>query len=288
MCTNPPDFGRQAAFYQKEPFLRRIKSLALEKPQLDQLLLTGGEPTVHPDFLAILSEIRNLLPRAQIKILTNGRAFFYELFAQKVLQTDNLSLTFSFCGHNARRHDAVTRSPGSFAQALVGLKNVLRHKNQTHHTEIRVVLTKLLLKENKKVSAFLAKNFSAVDALVFLFPEIEGICEQNTKTIVPTYTQTQKSDFFQNFAKLTTKFRDRRLYHFPLCVVPPKLWPNVWRTMDRDDTIFIPKCAHCRYQKSCLGIPVGYKRFFGDKEFKPILRKQGVRETKNLFRPIER
>lgn len=286
MCTNPPDFGNEKFFYQKDQFLSRVKDFSINNPNAEQFLLTGGEPTIHPDFLAILQETRKLLPNTQIKILTNGRTFFYEDFARQVLQIKNLSLAFSFCGHDAKLHDAVTRSPGSFQQAEAGLKNILKNKDKSHHIEIRIVLTKLLLKQNKSVFEFLGKNFTDIDTLVFLFPEIEGTCEQNYKTIVPTYDDALKSDFFANFEKAQKTFPDIRLYHFPLCVVPPGLWPNVWRTMDKNDTTFVQQCARCLYQKSCLGVPVGYKKFFGDKEFGPILRKQKVKKTKNEFNPL--
>lgn len=289
MCTNPADFSQESHRYLKDDFLQRLKALAFKNPGLESILFTGGEPTIHPDFLEILRQTRKILPRTQIKILTNGRTFFYEKFAKEILQTKNLSLAFSFCGASAQAHDAVTRSIGSFAQAKKGLQNALKHRHPaTHHLEIRTVLTKFLLKENKTVWEFLKKEFREVETIVFLFPEIEGLCEQNLKVIVPTYSEVKRADFFENFLRFVPALKDPRLYHFPLCAVPPSLWPFVWRTMDAKDTTFVKKCDKCLYQKSCLGIPVGYKRFFGVKEFKPILKKQPVKETGNEFHPIER
>ncbi len=286
MCTNPPDFYRQADLYEKDKILGRIRVASQKEKQPESLLLTGGEPTIHPNFLEILAETRKLLPETQIKILTNGRTFFYENFAREVLATPNLSLTFSFCGPRAEVHDAVVRSKGSFEQAAAGLKNVLRRRLSSHHVEIRIVLTRILLRENKEMFEWLEGNFAEVDTIVFLFPEIEGICEENLEIIVPTYEQVLQSDFFKNFQAQRKNFKDLRLYHFPLCVVPANLWGSVWRTMDAADVGLVKKCQKCLYSRLCLGIPVGYEKFFGTEEFAPLLTKKKIKTTNDKFHPI--
>ena len=286
MCTNPPGFYRQGDLYAKKKFLEKVKSASLKKRQPGVLLLTGGEPTIHPDFLEILTETRALLPKTQIKILTNGRTFFYENFARKILAMPNLSLVFSLCGPRAEIHDAVVRSKGAFDQAIAGLKNVLRYRSSDHHVEIRIVLTKILLRENKEMFAWLENNFTEADTIVFLFPEIEGMCQDNLKTIVPTYQEILQSDFFKNFQARQKTFKDLRLYHFPLCVVPATLWGHVWRTMDATDIKLGQKCQKCLYADLCLGIPVGYEKNFGDREFGPVLKKKKVKITNDKFQPI--
>ena len=45
--------------------------------------LTGGEPTLHPDFFQLLAYFRRRLPRAPITLLSNGRRFSDRKFAER-------------------------------------------------------------------------------------------------------------------------------------------------------------------------------------------------------------
>ena len=48
----------------------------------DYFNLTGGEPTIHPEFHQVLAHIRSEFPRTLLRLLTNGRMFSYEDFAR--------------------------------------------------------------------------------------------------------------------------------------------------------------------------------------------------------------
>ena len=89
-----------------------------------RLILSGGEPTIHPDFLAFVGLGRKAGYR-WIQTVTNGRMFSYARFAAGALAAGLDEATFSMHGHTPALHDLLTGVPGSFVQALAGLKNLL-------------------------------------------------------------------------------------------------------------------------------------------------------------------
>jgi MoaA/NifB/PqqE/SkfB family radical SAM enzyme len=91
---------------------------------LRRVVLSGGEPTLHPKFLEIVGLARQL-GYTHIQTISNGRRFCYPRFLQAAVRRGLGEVTFSLHGHTAALHDTITRVPGSFAQALAGLRAAL-------------------------------------------------------------------------------------------------------------------------------------------------------------------
>lgn len=87
-------------------------------------VLSGGEPTLHPDFLEIVRLAVNSGYK-NIQVITNGRMFAYRNFLDKAVLAGISEITFSIHGHNAGLCDSQTRVRGSFEQAVTGLINAL-------------------------------------------------------------------------------------------------------------------------------------------------------------------
>lgn len=79
------------------------------------LLITGGEPTLHPDFLQIVEYAKKV--GLVVDIFTNGLKIPDELLF-KLIDLKPNSISFSFYGGTAAVHDAVTCVPGSFEKSL--------------------------------------------------------------------------------------------------------------------------------------------------------------------------
>ena len=91
---------------------------------LRRVVLSGGEPTLHPDYLKTVA-LAKKLGYTHIQSITNGRRFCYPDFLKAAVAAGLAELTFSLHGHNAELHDRLTRVPGSFVQALAGLRAAL-------------------------------------------------------------------------------------------------------------------------------------------------------------------
>lgn len=284
MCSNPSDLRSKKSNknYSFEKIVQRVKCLELKD---DKINLTGGEPTIHPKFFEILNQIRKKFPHTRIEIDTNGRRFFYKEFTQKLLNLQNLNLVISLHGYDAKTHDLITRTPGSFEQTIKGLFNLLKYRNSSHQVELRIIITKITCQNTTKILKFFKDNFSQVDRVVIIFMEMEGQAGENFKIVGLTHSQFQT--FIPKIAKWIPEFKGFRFYHFPLCTIEYSLWKYVWRTLPNYEVTFLPQCETCLYKKYCLGIHKDYLKKIGGKEFKPIKKKYIIKETGNFYRPIK-
>jgi len=89
-----------------------------------RLILSGGEPTIHPNFVDFV-RLGRLAGYRKIQTVTNGRLFKYRPFLEKALDEGLSEITFSIHGPNARIHDALVGTKGAFEEELTGLKNAL-------------------------------------------------------------------------------------------------------------------------------------------------------------------
>lgn len=91
-------------------------------------VLSGGEPTLHPQFVEII-RLAKSLGYQHIQVITNGRMFAYSDFLDSAVKAGINELTFSIHGHKESLHDKQTQVKGSFRQTLTGLMNALKMPN---------------------------------------------------------------------------------------------------------------------------------------------------------------
>jgi len=292
MCTNPSDFQNEDPYknYSLNALKQRIHKINLFNKKGDlidnKIILTGGEPTIHPDFLKLLSFIRKKFPSVIIELDTNGRRFCYPSFTKKVLGLKKINIYTSLHGFDTKTHDAITRTPGSFFQTVKGIKNILEYKNVgLCELELRIIVTNLTYQYIEKILKFIKENFPQVNRIVIIFMEMEGHAKKNFKTVGLSYSQFQS--YIPRIAKWIPKFKELRFYHFPLCVIDHSLWKYTWRTLPDYEVTFLPKCKTCLYEKYCLGIHKDYIEKVGVKEFKPIKKKYIIKETGDFYHPIK-
>jgi pyruvate-formate lyase-activating enzyme len=106
--------------------LSEIKNNLLigRKKKIDQVILSGGEATIHPNFSDVVKMAKKM-GYSHIQVITNGRMFAYPDFLISAVKAGVNEVTFSIHGHDERLHDAQTQIKGSFRQAIDGLKSAL-------------------------------------------------------------------------------------------------------------------------------------------------------------------
>jgi MoaA/NifB/PqqE/SkfB family radical SAM enzyme len=90
----------------------------------DRLILSGGEPTIHPNYIDFI-KLGRMAGYRKIQTVTNGRLFAYGDFLTRCIDAGLNEITFSIHGVNARIHDALVGTKGAFDQEVVGLQNAL-------------------------------------------------------------------------------------------------------------------------------------------------------------------
>ena len=89
-----------------------------------RLILSGGEPTIHPQFVDFL-RLGRKLEYSWLQTVTNGRMFAYRKFANGALGAGLNEATFSMHGHTPELHDYLVGVKGAFGQAMAGMRNLL-------------------------------------------------------------------------------------------------------------------------------------------------------------------
>lgn len=89
-----------------------------------RLILSGGDPTMHPLFPEIIKTAKDIGYK-HVQAISNGRMFASEEFLRKCIQAGLDEVTVSVHGHNSELHDYLTSVPGSFVQTIKGIKNAL-------------------------------------------------------------------------------------------------------------------------------------------------------------------
>jgi len=89
-----------------------------------RLILSGGEPTIHPQFVDFV-RLGRKAGYPKIQTVTNGRMFAYPEFLERCLDAGLSEITFSIHGSNPRIHDALVGTRGAFEQEVQGLRNAM-------------------------------------------------------------------------------------------------------------------------------------------------------------------
>jgi pyruvate-formate lyase-activating enzyme len=288
MCTNPD--GKWAAWdqsyeYDYDSLVKRLEKRKDEILTFDSIYLSGGEPTINPRFSDLLVYLRDNFSSQRVKLLTNGRRFCYQDFAQEILAiNDNFEIDLSIYGADEQVHDAITQAKNSFTQTTAGLANLLKLKRPGQVVGVRTVVTGLSYKQIDKMLMLVNRRFPTVDRVVVIFWEPEAQAVKNISEVGVTYEQARP--YLDKLLPIIKVTPGARLYHLPLCCVSPTLWPYVWRTLGPREVEFLESCSSCRYKHLCLGVHKGYLENVGSDEFIPITADFGVIESGDTYRPI--
>ncbi|OIO02049.1 MAG: hypothetical protein AUJ51_07170 [Elusimicrobia bacterium CG1_02_56_21] len=280
MCTNMESFARQDSSQYRlkcqieklERYLKGQGQVYLKNSGLAGFIsLTGGEPTIHPDFFQLVAYFRRRMPGIPITLLSNGRLFADRKFAGKFarLARPPFSVAIAVHGPSAGVHDPVAGVRGSFSQTVRGLENLFSMAGGVR-VEIRLVLHKKNLAAFPKTLEFLLKKFPDTGSytVTAIHYEIEGMSLENHSSVGLKFSVSSK--VVGAALPLIKKFSDFRLYHFPLCQLRPELRPLARITLPPEDRIYPAACRGCRLRRKCLGLMLEYYKAFGDSELKPV------------------
>lgn len=102
----------------------KVQIVEGRKKGADRLILSGGEPTMHPNFLDFV-KLGKRAGYRKVQTVTNGRMFKYPEFLETAAKNGLDEITFSLHGHTAKLHDALVGTPGAFVEETAGLKAAL-------------------------------------------------------------------------------------------------------------------------------------------------------------------
>ncbi|MCC6523379.1 MAG: radical SAM protein [Polyangiaceae bacterium] len=96
-----------------------------------RVFLSGGEPTIHPDFLKVVAYARRR-GAEHVTCITNGRLFAYPELCDKAVRLGLTEAFVAVLGSDAATHDDLSQVAGSFAQTTEGVRNLVARGVRVH------------------------------------------------------------------------------------------------------------------------------------------------------------
>lgn len=288
-CNNMCDFCAQGSKreYVKPKSFSEIKKSLIEAKKMGAttVVFTGGEPTLHPQIIKIVSEAKKLGYR-RLQLQTNGRTLCDEKFLIELIKAGINEISPAVHGPNPLIHDKLTHSPGSFIQTITGIKNAKKHRI---YTLTNTVITSLNYKYLPDIAKLLV--YLKVDQFQFAFIHIIGRGWENRDWIVPKkseilpylykaldigkkagipcYTEAIPYCFMKGYEECIAErmIPDGPVFDADIFV------ENYGEYRRNEGKVKSERCQECIYYTICEGPWREYPEIYGWDEFKPIKQK---------------
>jgi MoaA/NifB/PqqE/SkfB family radical SAM enzyme len=242
----------------------------------------GGEATIRRDLLDILDEIREL-GYPTVYLQTNGRKMSRMEYARDLVDRGVSLFIVSMHGATSLTQDRISKSLGSFEQAVKGIRNVkeLGAKVRTNSVVCKDNYTEL--PEIAELCMDLGADHVNISAL-----HTAGTALRNFWEVTPRYDEIQP---YVLAAVDRAVARDRvvTLEGFPYCSIPgyeqymidwtenkfkmlyrTYVFDDYERFMDANSRVKDERCGRCVHNDACGGVYKEYAELIGWNEFHPI------------------
>jgi His-Xaa-Ser system radical SAM maturase HxsC len=247
MCSQPP---RER---EDDWLLDNARELVrLLPPATPGIGFTGGEPTIYGErLLELLRLCRNLLPEADVHVLSNGRRFADFGFASAWAGVGNprMMVGIPIYGAESTLHDYVVQAEGAFDDTVRGIVNL---GEAGARTEIRVVVHKQTAPALPAIAEFIARNLPFVEQVALMGLEMIGFARANIKEV-----WIDPVDYRAELAEAVSLLSRRgvrvMIYNHQLCLLDRELWAFAVPSISDWKNEYHPECAKCAVLDRCGG-----------------------------------
>ncbi len=242
----------------------------------------GGEPTIRTDFIEILEKIK-ACGYPEVILQTNGRRLGKKSFAQQTSDLNVVEYVISLHGMDEETNTQITKSKGSFTQAVNGIKNIksLGKKVRTNS----VVSKDNLPYFEQLIDVIIGLN---VDHINISALHTGGTAFRNFDEVTPHY-----QDLMGMIPKIIAQADQANvritLEGFPLCVIKgyerytinwqDEKFKMLYRDivihdygtfMDKTARVHGDVCRTCEHSSVCGGVYKEYIQYRGWSEFERL------------------
>lgn len=209
---------------------------AIEERGVENILLSGGEPTIHPDFFRILEYISG--KEVAVSLLTNALMLANQEFCDRtfsIIDAHSLDVTVAFHSHVPERHDFLTQHKGSFERSLLGVANMLKCGVRL---SIKNNIVNYTYRDLPDYVRWMTSIFDDSVTLLLCNIDINGTAESNKDKVAVHFTESmpylQKAlDIIIEQRRLGHK-RNVKILTTPLCLMDPYYWGFVENATQRN------------------------------------------------------
>ena len=142
----------------------------------ERLILSGGEPTIHPDYVKFIRHGRKA-GYDWIQTVSNAMMFAYPEFTRKALNAGLDEVTVSIHGHTPKLQDRLVGVKGAFDKAVQGIRNIQALSGGRTVINIDVVINKQNIRYLREIiDYFRAMGIHEYD-LLYIVPFGRGFAE---------------------------------------------------------------------------------------------------------------
>lgn len=284
LCNNRCVFcaqGHKRSSFENKPFHKITGILQANSNAYSGVVFTGGEPTLHSDFLKI-AKCASEAGYKSIQVQSNGRLFCYKEFCLETQRAGVTEYCLAIHGPNAKIHDRLTKAEGSFQQTLQGIANTRSLKT---YVGTNTVITNSNYKFLPQIARILVDL--GVDQFQFAFPHIIGTAWENRGWLIPR--KSEVIEYVKKGLEVGIKAKKKVMAEaIPYCFmagyeacVAERLIPetkvidanfivkNYTRYRKEKGKAKHDKCKACSYDSVCEGPWREYPELFGWDEFSP-------------------
>ncbi len=252
------------------------------------LEIIGGETTIRPDIVELISFARDLGFRT-IMMATNGRMYSYKKIAKEIIEAGLNSIVFSIHGHTAETHDSLTQVKGSFEQLKRGIENVkemglkdigsnttIIKQNYKKLPEIGKLIYDLGIRNSEFIfvdpSHGAAFNFfdKLVPKISHVAPFVHQCLDIGKKNnVAHWHIRYVPLCYFTNYLGQVSELQEIKTFKTEH-IAPDFYDPNAEEGRRHIGRAKTKRCEGCSLYDKCEGIWKEYLKHYGDKEFNPV------------------
>lgn len=242
------------------------------------LVISGGEPTLHPQLPELIGHARSLGAFDVIEMQSNGVKCADPSYARELVEAGLNKVTVSLHSVDPERSDAITRLPKAFGKTMQALHNF---RELGILTQVAHVITKMNYAELPDTVRFLRREFPADGGhLSICFAIAQEISDLVFQWVTPTFTEIKP--FVVNALDycLDTGIGFGGMIGqggYPPCMLDGDLryyeqvLDKVFKSEDFSQQFYKPeKCKECSFDPYCLGPRRSYIEHYGDAEIRPF------------------
>lgn len=199
---------------------------AVDNHGVENILLSGGEPTLHKDFFKIVEHIKR--KGARFSLLTNAQKLADKTFADKLFSIVNgneVDVTVAFHSHIPALHDQLTQVKGSFERSMQGVRNMLEHKVKL---SIKNNIVNATYKYLPDYINWINETFDESVTLLLANIDINGTASCNRELVSVSFSDSMP--YLQKALDIVVERRRQGLKRnvkvltTPLCLMDPFYW----------------------------------------------------------------
>lgn len=256
------------------PNLRKknFEIIDLLNKNINQIGLTGGEPTLNIDYLIeIIEKLYKKNNKIQIDILSNANNLSdaTQLFELIMIKKIDVTFCVALYADIPEIHDKLTQVKGSFWKTIKALHYMAYYQQKI---ELRFIINKLNYNRLPSFINFSYNNLPYIKRLALIGMEYSGAALKNAEQLY-----IKQSDYNLQLVNAIKTAKQRNIpifiFNHQVCKVDMKIWKYCVPTISDWKTYYLPHCNFCAMRDICGGVFATTDPNYLDEKTTPITYK---------------